>query len=356
MEELLQIRIEGLKDAIVVPAVLANEFELKIELLDFISNNPFFGPENDDPHSHIRRFYQITRTLKINQVPHDVEQEAETITEVVEIPSSQSTPLVPSLTDAFFALDDSIPPDIDNGIYDSEGDILFLEKLLEDEPSKAKKSEINPIIREPSDTFLMGDMEIKFNPLKDIDDLVPISKVSEKPLDSLDCISETFDMTITNPLFDFDSEFTLNSDNPVFVIQNEESDEFEAETITEEVQIHSSQSTAQVPPPYGKLTFDLTMPKPILTFSHFRHGIFGKSSMHSAAGKGLSLRVSSKRSRSEVAGFAGRLANKEATRGNNDEVSEGSVRGSEVRPRLQEMRDPRRAAVIRGFGRTRVSQ
>ncbi|GKB07565.1 hypothetical protein Tco_0835849 [Tanacetum coccineum] len=37
-------------------------------------------------------------------------------------------------TDAFLDLD-SIPPDIDNGIYDSEGDILFFEKLLEDEPS-----------------------------------------------------------------------------------------------------------------------------------------------------------------------------------------------------------------------------
>ncbi|GJT23487.1 reverse transcriptase domain-containing protein [Tanacetum coccineum] len=72
MEELLQIPIVGIEDAIVVPAVLANEFELKIELLDFISNNPFFGLENDDPHSHIKRFYQITRTFKINQVPHDV--------------------------------------------------------------------------------------------------------------------------------------------------------------------------------------------------------------------------------------------------------------------------------------------
>ncbi|GJW24220.1 reverse transcriptase domain-containing protein [Tanacetum coccineum] len=39
-------------------------------------------------------------------------------------------------TDAFLALDDSIPPEIDNGIYDSEGDILFLEKLLYDDPTK----------------------------------------------------------------------------------------------------------------------------------------------------------------------------------------------------------------------------
>ncbi|GJV00828.1 reverse transcriptase domain-containing protein [Tanacetum coccineum] len=39
-------------------------------------------------------------------------------------------------TDAFLALDDSIPPEIDNGIYDWEGDILFLEKLLNDDPTK----------------------------------------------------------------------------------------------------------------------------------------------------------------------------------------------------------------------------
>ncbi|GKD48661.1 reverse transcriptase domain-containing protein [Tanacetum coccineum] len=39
-------------------------------------------------------------------------------------------------TDAFLALDDSIPPEIDNGIYDSKGDILFLKKLLNDDPTK----------------------------------------------------------------------------------------------------------------------------------------------------------------------------------------------------------------------------
>ncbi|GJU33399.1 hypothetical protein Tco_1176988 [Tanacetum coccineum] len=72
MEELLRIPILGIKDAIVVLAVLADQFELKPELLDFISKNSFFGLENDDPHSHIKIFYQITRTFKINQVPHDV--------------------------------------------------------------------------------------------------------------------------------------------------------------------------------------------------------------------------------------------------------------------------------------------
>nr|GEZ15563.1 hypothetical protein [Tanacetum cinerariifolium] len=104
----------------------------------------------------------------------------------------------------------------------------------EDEPSELDKSEIDLFIRESTDTFLMGDEEIRLNSHEDIDDLVPIPRVSENPLDSLDLISKTFDMTITNPLFDFDSEFTLNPDNPIFDIQNEGSDESETETLMEE--------------------------------------------------------------------------------------------------------------------------
>ncbi|GKE17617.1 reverse transcriptase domain-containing protein [Tanacetum coccineum] len=92
-------------------------------------------------------------------------------------------------TDVFLALD-SIPPDIDNEIYDSEGDILFLESLLKDEPSKAEKSEINPVIREPSNTFLIGDEEIKFNPLKDIYDPVPIPRNEENNESEMETIMD----------------------------------------------------------------------------------------------------------------------------------------------------------------------
>nr|GEV39368.1 hypothetical protein [Tanacetum cinerariifolium] len=132
---------------------------------------------------------------------------------------------------------DLSPQELNN---DSEGDVLFLEKLLKDEPSEAKNSETDSLIRGPLDTFIMGNKEIKFNPLKDIDDPVPIPRVSEKNLDSLHSIFKTFNMTITNSLFDFDYEFTFNSDNPIFDIQNEESDESKMETIMKEVQIHSS--------------------------------------------------------------------------------------------------------------------
>ncbi|GJS13051.1 reverse transcriptase domain-containing protein [Tanacetum coccineum] len=72
MDELLRIPILGIESAIIISAVLADEFEIKPTLIDFVSNNPFYGFEEEDPHSHIRRFYQITRTLRLNQVPDDV--------------------------------------------------------------------------------------------------------------------------------------------------------------------------------------------------------------------------------------------------------------------------------------------
>ncbi|GJS01904.1 hypothetical protein Tco_0318412 [Tanacetum coccineum] len=132
------------------------------------------------------------------------------------------------------------PHELNNEIFDPEGDILILENLLKDDPSEAKNSEIDSLIKVPSYTFLMGDEDIKLNPPMDVDNLVPIPRVSEKPLDSLDSILETSKMTITDPLFDYDSEFTLNSDNPILDIQNKESDESETETIMDEVQINGT--------------------------------------------------------------------------------------------------------------------
>ncbi|GJR48377.1 reverse transcriptase domain-containing protein [Tanacetum coccineum] len=55
MEELLQAPTDGVGDAIVVPPVLASQFELKIGLLNLVIAISFDGFENDDPHSHIQR-------------------------------------------------------------------------------------------------------------------------------------------------------------------------------------------------------------------------------------------------------------------------------------------------------------
>ncbi|GKF38733.1 hypothetical protein Tco_0118794, partial [Tanacetum coccineum] len=72
MEELLQAPTDGVGDAIVVPPILANQFELKIGLLNLVTAIAFHGFENGDPHSHIRRFTKITQIVKLNNVSSDV--------------------------------------------------------------------------------------------------------------------------------------------------------------------------------------------------------------------------------------------------------------------------------------------
>ncbi|GKA31907.1 reverse transcriptase domain-containing protein [Tanacetum coccineum] len=71
MLELLQPPTEGYGDAIVLPAILSENFELKVGLLTLVTSSQFHGFERDDPHSHISWFNKITSTLKYKNVPHD---------------------------------------------------------------------------------------------------------------------------------------------------------------------------------------------------------------------------------------------------------------------------------------------
>ncbi|GJU40712.1 reverse transcriptase domain-containing protein [Tanacetum coccineum] len=70
MAELLQAPTEGYEDAIVVPAITTDNFELKHGLLTLVQNKQFFGHDKEDPHAHIRYFNKITSTLKFPNVPN----------------------------------------------------------------------------------------------------------------------------------------------------------------------------------------------------------------------------------------------------------------------------------------------
>ncbi|GJZ51844.1 reverse transcriptase domain-containing protein, partial [Tanacetum coccineum] len=70
MAQLLQAPTEGYEDAIVVPAITADNFELKHGLLTLVQNKQFFGHDKEDPHAHIRYFNKITSTLKFPNVPN----------------------------------------------------------------------------------------------------------------------------------------------------------------------------------------------------------------------------------------------------------------------------------------------
>ncbi|GJW13936.1 reverse transcriptase domain-containing protein [Tanacetum coccineum] len=70
MAELLQAPTEGYGDAIVIPAILAENFELKHGLLNLVTSKQFYGFEKEDPHAHIRWFNKITSTIKYRDVPN----------------------------------------------------------------------------------------------------------------------------------------------------------------------------------------------------------------------------------------------------------------------------------------------
>ncbi|GKB61892.1 reverse transcriptase domain-containing protein [Tanacetum coccineum] len=69
MAQLLEAPTEGYEDAIVVPEITANNFELKHGLLTLVQNKQFFGHDKEDPHAHIRYFNKITSTMKFLNVP-----------------------------------------------------------------------------------------------------------------------------------------------------------------------------------------------------------------------------------------------------------------------------------------------
>nr|GEY72791.1 reverse transcriptase domain-containing protein [Tanacetum cinerariifolium] len=68
MAQMLQAPIEGYEDAIVVPLINANNFEIKQTLINLVQSNQF--PGRQDPHNHLRFFNKVTLTFKHPEVPN----------------------------------------------------------------------------------------------------------------------------------------------------------------------------------------------------------------------------------------------------------------------------------------------
>nr|GEW38633.1 reverse transcriptase domain-containing protein [Tanacetum cinerariifolium] len=71
MKELLQAPTKGYGEAIVISKILAENFEIKTNLLQLVQTNKFYGFERDNPHTHISNFKRMTSTLKYRDVPND---------------------------------------------------------------------------------------------------------------------------------------------------------------------------------------------------------------------------------------------------------------------------------------------
>nr|GFA76302.1 hypothetical protein [Tanacetum cinerariifolium] len=70
MAKFLRAPTEGYAEAIVVPSILAEHFELKHSLINMMTSDQFFGLEKDNPHDYILWFNKITSTIKYKDVPN----------------------------------------------------------------------------------------------------------------------------------------------------------------------------------------------------------------------------------------------------------------------------------------------
>ncbi|GJY96646.1 hypothetical protein Tco_0513556 [Tanacetum coccineum] len=89
---------------------------------------------------------------------------------------------------------------------------------------REEKVVIDLPLGEHLDTLSTGDREIDFNPSRDTeelerllaDDPVLVPKEFDEPLGNSDLVPRSYDVTFLNPLFDFNDDYTLCYDNPLF--------------------------------------------------------------------------------------------------------------------------------------------
>nr|GEW13986.1 reverse transcriptase domain-containing protein [Tanacetum cinerariifolium] len=105
MAKLLHSPTEGYAEAIVVPPILAEHFELKHSLINMMTSEQFFRLKKDNPHDHIRWFNKITSTIKYKDVPNLEDLVSKFISEF--FPPSRTTNLRNEISNFQQRLDES---------------------------------------------------------------------------------------------------------------------------------------------------------------------------------------------------------------------------------------------------------
>nr|GFA57597.1 reverse transcriptase domain-containing protein [Tanacetum cinerariifolium] len=128
-----------------------------------------------------------------------------------------------------FLNDDSILIGIENFVFDPEGDILFLEKLLNEDPFPMNLNQAKSSIEEPEYSFSMGYEHFSTALVTELDEvvessiknLVPILRKYEVTLDNESESNEPVKddssvfTTFSNPLFNDSNDFTSNNNKSI---------------------------------------------------------------------------------------------------------------------------------------------
>nr|GEW49251.1 reverse transcriptase domain-containing protein [Tanacetum cinerariifolium] len=131
----------------------------------------------------------------------------------------------------FFLKHDSIPMEIENSVYDPEGDILYFENLLKEDPFQLPPMHLNQAkspIEEPEYSFIMWYEHFSTTLITELDEvaessvknLVPIQSDYEVTSDDeseynepINDDSSSASTTFTNPLFNDKDDFTIHDED-----------------------------------------------------------------------------------------------------------------------------------------------
>nr|GEW66013.1 reverse transcriptase domain-containing protein [Tanacetum cinerariifolium] len=139
-----------------------------------------------------------------------------------------------------FLNDDSIPIEIDNSVFNMEEDILFLERLLSEEPYPILPMILNQTkysIEEPEHSFSMGYEHFSTTLVTELDkvvessikNLVPIPRecevTSDNKIESNEPVKDDSSVftTFSNPLFNDSNDITSNDNKSIHDVSIEES-------------------------------------------------------------------------------------------------------------------------------------
>nr|GEW01427.1 hypothetical protein [Tanacetum cinerariifolium] len=280
MAELLRTPTEGYAEEIVVPPILAEQFELKHSLINMMTLDQFFILEKDSPHDHIRRDAKSSSSSEIAKLTHAVNQQTSVVTTAMTaiLKQFQATPSpasVKSVKEIYvtyggahpyyqcLATDGNTFPEVRDNIqgyvsaaatnYNQVVPLSELEKIkrMNEANMKAMQTQINNVknkLRNEMKNLIQASMSNQTNELKNMMasffQMNTASTSGSRPLPS---------NTIANPKGELKSITTPSGivlDGPSIPIPppfiNSEEDERVEETLTDQ---DLAEYTIKVPPP-----------------------------------------------------------------------------------------------------------
>nr|GEY34005.1 hypothetical protein [Tanacetum cinerariifolium] len=176
----------------------------------------------------ILRHEKQSLTLKCSDIPSISYNNFESLNKIYLIDAGESD----SKEIENFLNDDSIPIGIENFVLDPKGDILFLEKLLNEDPCQLPPMNLNQAkssIEEPEYSFSMGYKHFNTTLVTELDEvagssiknLVPIPReyevTSDNESESNELVKDDSSAftTFSNPLFNDSDDFTSNDNESI---------------------------------------------------------------------------------------------------------------------------------------------